>query len=173
MEELNRRKAVVHVHPTAANCCRNLSYGLGPGSIEYGTDTTRAIVGVTFSGDAARFQDIRFIWSHVGGSAPFLAGRINGASRNAKDLLPQGFLHEARKFFYDLAGATNRGAVASLLELVTPERIVFGTDFPPGGASLDIAETLAGLGFFNPGDLRVIERENALGLLPRLKSLLS
>ena len=68
---------------------------------------------------------------------------------------------------------TVRGAVASLLELVTPERIVFGTDFPPGGASLDIAETLAGLGFFNPGDLRAIERENALGLLPRLKSLLS
>jgi predicted TIM-barrel fold metal-dependent hydrolase len=76
MEELNRRRAVVHVHPTAANCCRNLDYGLGPGSIEYGTDTTRAIIGVTFGGDAARFPDIRFIWSHAGGSAPFLAGRI-------------------------------------------------------------------------------------------------
>src|SRR5437764_781424 len=64
MEELNRRKAVVHVHPTAANCCRNLDYGVPPNSIEYGTDTTRAIIGVTFSGDAARFSDIRFIWSH-------------------------------------------------------------------------------------------------------------
>jgi predicted TIM-barrel fold metal-dependent hydrolase len=49
MEELNRRKAVVHVHPTAANCCRNLDYGTAPGSIEYGTDTTRAIIGVTFN----------------------------------------------------------------------------------------------------------------------------
>ena len=76
MEELNRRKAVVHVHPTAANCCRNLDYapGVAPGSIEYGTDTTRAIMGVAFSGDAARFPDIRFIWSHAGGTAPFLAG---------------------------------------------------------------------------------------------------
>ena len=48
MEELNRRKAVVHVHPTAANCCRNLTYapGVAPGSMEYGTDTTRAIMGV-------------------------------------------------------------------------------------------------------------------------------
>src|SRR6476659_7444346 len=75
MEELNRRKAVVHVHPTAANCCRNLEYapGVAPGSLEYGTDTTRAIMGVTFSGDAARFPNIRFIWSHAGGSAPFLA----------------------------------------------------------------------------------------------------
>jgi hypothetical protein len=50
MEELNRRNAVVHVHPTAANCCRDLNYapGVGPGSMEYGTDTTRAITGVCF-----------------------------------------------------------------------------------------------------------------------------
>ena len=91
MEELNRRKAVVHVHPTAANCCRNLDVrpGVAPGSMEYGTDTTRAIMGVTFSGDAARYPDIRFIWSHAGGTVPFLAGRIDGASRNAKDRLPE------------------------------------------------------------------------------------
>src|SRR6266566_4339728 len=70
MEELNRRDAIVHVHPTAANCCRNLSYapGVGPGSMEYGTDTTRAITGVAFSGDAARFPNVRFIWSHAGGT---------------------------------------------------------------------------------------------------------
>ena len=45
MEELDRRNAVVFVHPTAANCCRGLNYavGVGPGSMEYGTDTTRAI----------------------------------------------------------------------------------------------------------------------------------
>ena len=98
MEELNRRRAVVHVHPTAANCCRNLDYGLGPGSIEYGTDTTRAIIGVTFSGDAARFPNIRFIWSHAGGSAPFLAGRIDGASNGAKDRLPNGFMPRRRSF---------------------------------------------------------------------------
>src|SRR4029079_11467258 len=53
MEELHRRRAVVHVHPTAANCCRNLDYapGVAPGSLEYGTDTTRAIMGIAFSGD--------------------------------------------------------------------------------------------------------------------------
>lgn len=168
MEELNRRKAVVHVHPTAANCCRNLDYGAAPGSIEYGTDTTRAIIGVTFSGDAARFADIRFIWSHAGGSAPFLAGRIEGGSRTAADRMPNGFMHEAKKFYYDTAGATNRGALASLLQLVTASHVLFGTDFPPGGSSLEIAKALAELGFFNERDLRAIERENAVGLLPRL-----
>jgi predicted TIM-barrel fold metal-dependent hydrolase len=168
MEELNRRKAVVHVHPTAANCCRNLDYGVAPGTMEYGTDTTRAIIGVTFSGDAARFPDIRFIWSHAGGSAPFLAGRIDGGSRNAKDRMPNGFIAEARKFYYDLAGAANAGAVASLKTLVSATQILFGTDFPPGGTSLDLAKSVADLGMFTESELRAINRENALKLLPRL-----
>jgi 6-methylsalicylate decarboxylase len=172
MEGLNRRTAVVHVHPTAANCCRNLEYapGVGPGTIEYGTDTTRAIMGVAFSGDAARFPRIRFIWSHAGGSAPFLAGRIDRGSRSAADRLPNGFIAEARKFYYDLAGAANAGAVASLLQLVTPANVLFGTDFPPGGASVDVARELAALKMFNADDLRLVERENALRLLPRLRA---
>jgi predicted TIM-barrel fold metal-dependent hydrolase len=171
MEELNRRKAVVHVHPTAANCCKNLDYapGVAPGSMEYGTDTTRAIMGVTFSGDTTRFPDIRLIWSHAGGTAPFLAGRIDGASGNAKDRLPKGFMYELKRFHYDLAGAANAGAIASLLKLVTPAQILFGTDFPPGGTSFDVARTLAQLGVFTESDLRAIDRENALRLLPRLK----
>lgn len=169
MEELNRRRAIVAVHPTAADCCRTLDYapGVGPGSMEYGTDTTRAIMGVTFSGDAARFPDIRFIWSHAGGTAPFLAGRIEGASNSAKAAMPNGFTAELKKFYYDLAGAANRGAVASLLELVPSTQIVFGTDFPPGGTSAAVAASLAGLGLFNEGDLRAIGRDNAVRLLPR------
>jgi predicted TIM-barrel fold metal-dependent hydrolase len=168
MEELNRRNAVVHVHPTAANCCRNLSYGVSPGSMEYGTDTTRAIVGVCFSGDAAVFPNIRFIWSHAGGSLPFLAGRINGASSRAKDRLPNGFLHEASQFYYDTAGAANRGAMVSLLELVKTDHVMFGTDFPPGGTIQAMADALRSLKLFNESDLRAIERDNAVRLIPRL-----
>ena len=72
--------------------------GIAPsGAWEYGTDTTRAMMGVTFSGDAARFSDIRFIWSHAGGTMPFLAGRVAGAERGLPDRerkLPNGFMYE-------------------------------------------------------------------------------
>jgi predicted TIM-barrel fold metal-dependent hydrolase len=169
MEELNRRNAIVHVHPTAANCCRNLSYGVAPGSIEYGTDTTRAITSVAFSGDAARFPNIRFIWSHAGGTVPFLAGRIDGASNGAKDRLPRGFMYELKRFYYDLAGAANKGAIASLLQLVPPSQVLFGTDFPPGANSLDVVKTLAEIGMFSEADLRAVEHDNAVRLFPRFR----
>ena len=172
MEELNRRNAVVHVHPTAANCCKDLNYapGVQPSSMEYGTDTTRAITGVCFSGDAVRSPNIRWIWSHAGGSMPFLAGRIDGASNNFKQQLPNGLMAELKKFYYDLAGAANPGAVASLQKLVNADKIMFGTDFPPGGNSLELAQTIRALKMFSEADLRAIERDNAVKLLPRLKT---
>ena len=169
MEELNRRKAVVFVHPTAANCCTNLDYapGVGPGTIEYGTDTTRAMMGIAFSGDAVRYPDIRFIWSHAGGSAPFLLRRLESAGSRAPDVLPNGFTAEMGKYYYDTASAYNRGALLALMEMVAMTQIVFGTDFPPGETSTDLAKALAETGLFSESDMRLINRENALRLFPR------
>lgn len=171
MEELNRRNAVVFVHPTAADCCRNLNYapGVHPASLEYGTDTTRSITGICFSGDAVRFPNIRWIWSHGGGSMPFLAGRIGGAARNFKQQLPNGLTAELKKFYYDLAGADNAGVVASLKELVSSDKILFGTDFPPGGHMLENAQTIRELNMFSEADLKLIDRDNVVRLLPRLQ----
>ena len=170
MAELNRRKAVVHVHPTAANCCKNLVPDVASGIMEYGTDTTRAILSVMFSGTAVRYPDIRYIWSHAGGTAPFLAGRIDRGSRNFKERetrLPNGAMAELKKFYYDAAGAANAGAIASLRQLVATDRIMFGTDFPPGGSSAAVAKELAELGF-SAADMRAIDRDNAVRLIPRL-----
>jgi 6-methylsalicylate decarboxylase len=170
MEALNHRKAVVHVHPTAANCCKNLVPDVPPGILEYGTDTTRAILGVLFSGTATRFPDIRFIWSHAGGTAPFLVSRIERGAQALKGKetrLPKGAVHELKKFYYDLAGASHVGAVSSLLQLIGADKVMFGTDFPPAGPSVDVVRSLSGLGF-SSAQLRAIERDNALGLLPRL-----
>jgi 6-methylsalicylate decarboxylase len=169
MAELNRRKAVVHVHPTAANCCKNLVPDVPPGIMEYGTDTTRAILGLLFSGQAVKFPDIRWIWSHAGGTAPMLAGRIErgvGGLKEKATRLPNGAVHEMKRFHYDVAGANNAGALSTLLKLVTAERVLFGTDFPPAGPSIDVVTSLAGLGF-SASDLQAIDRDNAVRLLPR------
>ena len=83
--------------------------------------------------------------------------------------MPNGFIAEARRFYYDLAGAANAGAVASLLHLVTPSNVLFGTDFPPGGTSLDVARDIRALNMLSPTGLELVERGNALRLIPRLQ----
>jgi predicted TIM-barrel fold metal-dependent hydrolase len=167
-EELNRRGAVVFVHPTAADCCKNLDYGVPASSIEYGTDTTRAITSVCFSGYAAQFRKIQWIWSHGGGTMPFLAGRVAGAAGSHKAEMPNGMIAELQKMHYDLAGAANVGVVASLRQLVTVDKSLIGTDFPPGGRLRDQAEAVRALKMFSDEELKMVERDNAVRLMPRL-----
>jgi len=76
MDELNRRKAILYTHPTAANCCNNLLEDVPPTVIEFGTDTTRTITDIVFSGTAARCPDVKFIFSHAGGTLPFITERL-------------------------------------------------------------------------------------------------
>jgi predicted TIM-barrel fold metal-dependent hydrolase len=77
---------------------------------------------------------------------------------------------ELKKMYYDLAGAANPGVVASLRQLVTPDKILFGTDFPPGGNVLEQAQAIRELKMFNDAELKLVERDNALKLIPRLKN---
>jgi 6-methylsalicylate decarboxylase len=168
-EELNRRKAVVYVHPTTPNCCRALVPGIPPGSIEYATDSTRTIAHVVFSGTATRFPDIRWIFSHSGGTLPFLTGRFIRLAEERKPAhLPNGPLPEFRKFYYELAQGNTPGQIAALLKMVSVSQVMYGTDYP----FRDGAEVNAGIADwgFSAADQRAIERENALKLLPRLKA---
>ncbi len=78
LEELNRRKAVVYVHPTPAECCSKVIGAVPPSAIEYATDTTRTVASMIFEKprSAFKFPDIRWIWSHSGGTIPFLTSRF-------------------------------------------------------------------------------------------------
>jgi predicted TIM-barrel fold metal-dependent hydrolase len=167
--ELNRRKAVVYVHPTTPDCCRGLVPGIPPGSIEYATDSTRTIAHVVFSGTATKFPDIRWIWSHSGGTLPFLSGRFIRLAEERKPAhLPNGPLPEFKKFYYELAQGNTPGQIAALLKMVEISQVLYGTDFP----FRDGAEVNAGIKDygFSAADVASIERENALKLLPRLKA---
>jgi predicted TIM-barrel fold metal-dependent hydrolase len=168
-EELNRRKAVIYVHPTTPDCCRGLVPGIPPGSIEYATDSTRTIAHIVFSGTAAKFPDIRWIFSHSGGTLPFLTSRfIRLAEEKKPAFLPNGPLPEFKKFHYELAQGNTAGQIAALLKMVSISQVLYGTDFPFRDGA-EVNQGIADWGF-NATDLRAIERENALALLPRFKA---
>jgi predicted TIM-barrel fold metal-dependent hydrolase len=171
LEELNRRRAVVYTHPTTANCCGNLIPDVPESIIEWGTDTTRTIASLVFSGSAARFRDVQLIFSHGGGTLPFLTERflrLPLINKNLATRVPNGVEHELKRFYYDTAQAAHPYALASLTKLIPVSQIVFGTDFPYRTA----AEHVKGLTDygFSASDLQAIDRDNAVRLLPRLNA---
>ena len=170
-EELNRRKAVIYTHPLSPECCKNIRDDVPPAVIEYATDTTRTIASLVFSGTASRYPDIRWIFSHSGGTMPFLLSRFVRQEIDMKEkaakAMPKGVMYELKKFHYDTAQGNHSGALAALMKIVAPSQVLFGTDFP----FRDGAEEIGGLAEFRfrPDELRAIERDNALKLLPALK----
>jgi predicted TIM-barrel fold metal-dependent hydrolase len=170
MEELNRRKALVYTHPTAPNCCVNLVPTEPPVMIEFGTDTTRTIADIIFSGNAQKFRDIRWIFSHAGGTMPFLIERFIRhplLEPKAKVTVPDGTLAELTRFYYDTAQTANKAAMSGLTAVIPTSQILFGTDYPYR-TSIDHVKGLRSSGVFTDAQLMDIERGNALKLLPRL-----
>jgi predicted TIM-barrel fold metal-dependent hydrolase len=173
LEELNRRKAVVYTHPTTPNCCGHLLPEAPVPMIEYGTDTTRSIASLVLSGAASRYPDIRWIFSHAGGTMPFLLERflfqadVQSKTPEGARKIPNGVLYELKRLHYDTAQSANPYALGPLTRLVPNTQILFGTDFPYR-AIADNVTGLAECGLFGPRDLDRVERTNAARLLPRL-----
>lgn len=170
-QELNRRKSVVYFHPLAPNCCGNLGYGTFPAVLEFPHDTTRAVASLLLSGSFAQYRDIKWLFSHAGGTVPMLSGRMDYFARFRKDLdrfAPQGVAAELQRLHYDTANAAYPSPMAALLKLVPATQVMYGSDFPyvPTGAQ---QQQLAQLGL-DTAQLDGIRSANALRLLPRLKA---
>ena len=169
-EELNRRKAVVYVHPTVAKCCGSVQPGLPPQAIEFPFDTTRTIASLIISGTLIKYPDVRFIFSHGGGATPMLAGRMAetlGHQPNAAEITPHGVPYELRKLYYDTANhAGTPGSLAALRAMAAADHILFGTDYPFATAASGVEELLETS--MSAAEREAIDRGNALALLPRL-----
>jgi 6-methylsalicylate decarboxylase len=139
-EELNRRKALVYVHPLASPCSTDLMEWVPDALIEYPHDTSRAVLSMLFSGSLARCPDIRFIFSHSGGTIPFLSGRIlhSGSNRLLLDRVPKGVDHELRKLHYDVALACFKPALAALFAYIPESQVLLGSDYPFSSVALSI-----------------------------------
>ena len=167
LDELNRRRAIVYVHPTAPNCCRDLMSYIPQPLTEFPHDTTRTITSLLYTGSFGRLTDIRFIFSHAGGTMPMLAGRIAQLGKR-KDLaakVPNGVEYELKRLYYEIANSANKSAMSALMNLVPTSQIMFGSDNPFVPLATT-AEGFAHLGL-SPAEVQAIGRDNALRLMPR------
>lgn len=168
--ELERRKAVIFFHPTASAGWEWLPDIPVP-TLEFPFDTTRAVVSMLLGGTFTHCPKARFIFSHAGGTVPFLTERIARLSilpqfqRN----VPDGVRAVLRRLYFDLALASNPLAFSTLMQVTDCGQLLFGSDYPHAREKTmaDMVNGIKSLPASDP-DYDKIARGNAIALFPTL-----
>lgn len=160
--ELNRRKAMVFVHPTIPPHWDTFTIGIPAPPMEYTFDSTRMAVSLVHTGCKEKYPDVGIIVAHGGGTLPFNYQRVVKYWMNGK--------HDVfDTFFYELTATTEPEQIRALMALAKPDRCMMGFDFPfmkpswydPLQKSLEAYD-------FPPGELRSVQNGNAARLFPKV-----
>jgi len=165
-DELNRREAVVFVHPSILPGLAPLP-GVPTFVVDFLLDTTRSAIGLVRSGTLDRCPNIRVILSHAGGFLPYAAYRIGLAASPTANALEG--VARLERFYFDTALSSSPTALPSLLAFAKPDHVLYGSDFPYAPAF--VVEAFAGLYEDFPlaeTKRASIDRDAAERLFPRL-----
>ncbi|WP_312038359.1 amidohydrolase family protein [Streptomyces galbus] len=169
MAELDRRRAVVLLHPTSPAGWRETCLGRPRPMLEFPFDTTRAVARLVLDRVLTDHPRIRFIVPHAGAALPVLADRI-AAFAFLETETPVDVVNALRTLHYDVAGLALPRALPALLQLVGADRLLYGSDHPftAGWVVEGMASTLASHDFLPPDGKQALLSGNAARLFPRL-----
>jgi aminocarboxymuconate-semialdehyde decarboxylase len=133
LAELQRRAAVVFVHPNASPDPVARTLGLPDTLLDYPVDTSRAVAKLHYSNAFARTPDIKYIFVHGGGTIPFLVPRFGIV--DAMDVIPGAeergpFTEAIKRLYWDTASAFGDPVLHLLRSVTGVDNVVFGTDYP-------------------------------------------
>jgi predicted TIM-barrel fold metal-dependent hydrolase len=176
--ELQRRAAVVFVHPTASPDPIAHTLGLPDALLDYPVDTSRAVAKLHYSNTFARTPDIKYLFPHAGGTIPFVASRF--AIVDAMNVIPGAeqrgaFTDTLPRLYWDTASAFNDPVLHLLRSVTGLDNVVFGTDYPYPRDAISIAglRQLQTTIELSDGERDAILGGSAARLLPRLAQVAS
>ncbi|MGC5396087.1 amidohydrolase family protein [Streptomyces sp. DT20] len=143
-EDLDRRGALVFVHPTSPPHADDVSLGRPRPMLEFLFDTARTASDLLLRGVFTRFPRIRWVLTHGGGALPLLADRIDMFSavfRDGSKDAPSA-LEELGRVWYDMAGTPFPRQIPALDAAFGTERLLYGSDYcwtPAEGALVQVA----------------------------------
>lgn len=169
MAELDRRSAVVALHPTSPPGWESVALGRPRPLLEFPIDTTRAVFNLLLNGTLERHPDIRVIVPHAGAAVLALADRVQGLGSVLSER-PIDVDSALRRLWFDLAGGPYERALPSLLQLVGPDRLLYGSDMPftPPALVAKATERLRDDDRLDRRDREAVLAGNARRLFPRL-----
>ena len=133
--ELNRRKALVILHPSPARELprKGTVTGQVMALFEYPADTTRAVVNLLASGMLERYPHIRLVVPHCGSFLPYMKQRAKAMFAmlaGMQMMQPVDMEAGMQQLYYDLAGAPLPEAMDMLLKITDVSHLLYGSDFP-------------------------------------------
>ena len=140
MATLDKRKAIVILHPHRPEPFNiSLADRLPLAMYEYHAETTRALARLFARNIPVRYPNIRFVVPHAGAFLTLALPRMKAVHPivQVKGLVDEiDWEANMKSLWFDLAGSTTAENVRRLLEITTPDRILYGSDFPyaPAGA---------------------------------------
>ena len=164
--EADRLGAVLHIHPTDPVGVEAMTdYWLMP-LVGFLFDTTLAAAKLVFAGVPARYPNISWILSHLGGAIPYVAERLDRGwhafpeCRANIDQPPSDYL---RRFYFDTVNFDPR-ALRLAVDFAGAKQILAGSDYPHQIGSLpQMKASLAALRVSN-SERNLIMGENAMTL---------
>lgn len=172
-DELERRKAVVFVHPTSSPDAAARGLGLPDSLIDFTADTTRAVAQMHYGNTFARTPNVRYIFSHAGGTIPYLAARFSIVDE--MNVIPgaeeRGTAADTfRRLYWDTALSWKPPVLRMLRSIVGMDRVLFGSDYPYLRRDLAVAcrHEVESSVELDREESRAVLADNALKLFPRL-----
>jgi aminocarboxymuconate-semialdehyde decarboxylase len=141
-EEADERRLLVYVHPTVPEASHLDEYALAIG-VGFLQDSTLTLARLTYAGIFERYPQIRWVFSHLGGTVPFMLPRLDNYHRQfpeCREKAPRPPSEYIRSLTFDTA-TTHRPAIRCAVETIGLDRLVFGSDYPhiPGGVQPFVA----------------------------------
>jgi 6-methylsalicylate decarboxylase len=172
--ELNRRKAVVALHPNKPGAVPEHVNELLPIPLmEFFFDTTRTVINMITKGTIQRFPDIKFIIPHASAVLPVILERLTLVKDTLEkvNILGESDMYtDFRHLYFDLAGKPVPTQLHDLLEIVPEDHLLYGSDYPytPSQTCIKLKNDLNETELLTATQRQKIYYENALALFPTL-----
>ncbi|KAI4150860.1 MAG: hypothetical protein L6R39_002140 [Caloplaca ligustica] len=171
--ELDKRHAVVHIHPVHSAAAPFVTPFLPQPLIDYPHESARTASDLVLSGRKRQYPNCKVILSHAGGTLPYISERLVALSSTIfagllDEISPRGhqITEDLKSFYFDLAISGSSNVLDTLLKWAPQDRILYGSDFPfAGGVEESFDAALEG--YDMDDDLREkCYQGNALALFP-------
>ncbi|MFB8414931.1 amidohydrolase family protein [Streptomyces albidoflavus] len=129
--ELDRRGAVVFVHPTSPPHAEAVALGRPRPMLEFLFDTARTASDLLFRGVLTRHPRVRWLLTHGGGALPLLADRMElfRSLTGTGDAEAPGALEQLGALWYDMAGTPFPRQIPAFAAAFGTDRLLYGSDY--------------------------------------------